>query len=1574
MPQPRTAYLLGERLLVVQAAESLIARGIRVVGIASPNPDVRKWSMQHDIPFCDPDNNNRVLLESVRSIKTLDYLISVTYLRMIPGEVIAAASRMAVNFHDSLLPTYAGLNATSWAIAAGETSHGVSWHRLTASADTGELILQVPINIDADETTLTLNTKCFEAATESMEALIDRLLDDSFVATPQDLTRRTYFGKNTRPIAAGWIDHRQSAQHCSSLARSLDFGDRFENPIATAKVWHNQKWWRVRSCEVRASQSDQHAGTITSVDATGITIATSTDDIRLRGLADLDGPLLQEPELREAFAVGSSLGVLTESQVGEIDLAMASAAKFDSAWVSRLSQSQPLESDSRLATAPPKAVRETDIELDILHRVVVEDAFALIAMFFARISGRPSFSLAFCYPAEATADAVVVGLFNRHFPVDIVTDAALTVRENQNRIKDSRSKANELKPSKLGPFTRDLLYRYPVLRDSQVNPPIKVVALANSDRVVVRVDENSLDESWSRWLPQLSGFVDRCLANPNQSLRDVKLLSEQEFDVLTQRNQTFREYDRDTTIDREFFRQVEQTPDAIALVTGTSSWTYRELAARVHQLETRIAQQGIVAGDRIGIATSRSLDMIATMLAVLNLGAAYVPLDLEFPLNRIELMIHDADLKCIVVDSQTVSRLPSCEVALLSTDSIDQTSSSLPRTHVSSADSLAYVIYTSGSTGIPKGVMVSHLNVLNFFAGMDDVIPHEPTNDNDGPGTWLAVTSLSFDISVLELMWTLCRGFKVVLHDTPSRIASAARHKSAAKKLNFGLFYFASGDSPGDDPYRLLLSGARFADENDFSSVWTPERHFHDFGGPYPNPAVTGAAVAAITHRVAIRSGSVVLPLHHPARVAEEWSVVDRLSGGRVGVSFASGWQPNDFVLAPQNFVNAKQVMFENVDVVRRLWRGETVSMKGPNETIVPIQTRPRPIQKELPVWITTAGNEETFRQAGESGCNILTHLLGQTTDELAAKIRAYRESRAKAGHVGRGEVTVMVHTFVGDDTGRVKELVRGPMIEYLRTSASLVRGFSHTWAAFKKRSDGTTAGELNLDSLSSEDLDDLLAFSFERYFESSGLFGTPEKCLELTDSLREAGVTEIACLIDFGVNVDDTLASLQHLNDLRVLANSDSTDSLDKVDSIAQLIDQHRVTHFQCTPSMAQMLIEDADSERAIRSIPNVLLGGEALPASLAKHLTHDSAMRLVNVYGPTETTVWSTSTVIDSNAAKSISIGRPIANTFVYILDGNGQMVPDGEVGDLWIGGDGVVPGYWRRPDLTKEKFLPDPFHLESDHRNRVARMYQTGDLARWRADGSIDFLGRSDHQVKIRGHRIELGDIETAIDLLPSVRQSIVVPVQTNASETELVAYVVASDANQVSPSNVELTKQLRSDLRQSLPAHMIPARFVTIDEFPLTPNGKVNRNALAAQALVEPKTIENIGLQPVVATAKSSETQGTIETIWQQTLQIESIGLDDNFFDLGGHSLLAVRAHRLLRERFNAPIAITDLFRFPTIRTLSAYLDSRRESKAIESPSSSQSNASTSTGQSRASRRREMLGQRRGVPNRHHQESP
>ena len=339
------------------------------------------------------------------------------------------------------------------------------------------------------------------------------------------------------------------------------------------------------------------------------------------------------------------------------------------------------------------------------------------------------------------------------------------------------------------------------------------------------------------------------------------------------------------------------------------------------------------------------------------------------------------------------------------------------------------------------------------------------------------------------------------------------------RKMDFSIFFFsADGTTSEQDRYRLLTESARFADRNGFTAIWTPERHFQTFGGLYPNASVLSAALAMITERVQIRAGSVVLPLHSPVRVAEDWALVDNLSRGRVGISFATGWHEHDYVILPANYEDRREIMFRDIEVVRRLWAGEEVVLPGPGGKKTMVRTLPRPIQRQLPFWVTVA-SPRTWLRAGEIGANVLTALGGLSLEDLSQSIASYRKARFENGHDPRtGVVSLMLHTYLGTDADGIREKVRAPLKNYLQ---SYLDQFKPMVAQ-------------GITDSSSGEMQELLNLAFENYFENSSLLGTPAKCAAMIEKVSAAGVNETACLLDFGIDFDSTMRSLELLAGLR--------------------------------------------------------------------------------------------------------------------------------------------------------------------------------------------------------------------------------------------------------------------------------------------------------------------------------------------------------------------------------------------------------------------------------------------------------
>ncbi|MFJ9798994.1 amino acid adenylation domain-containing protein [Streptomyces sp. NPDC101145] len=355
---------------------------------------------------------------------------------------------------------------------------------------------------------------------------------------------------------------------------------------------------------------------------------------------------------------------------------------------------------------------------------------------------------------------------------------------------------------------------------------------------------------------------------------------------------------------------------------------------------------------------------------------------------------------------------------------------------------------------------------------------------------------------------------------------------SPARGCDFSLYFF--GDYPqdaeapagarGGGKYDLIMEASAYADQHGFHALWLPERHFNSFGALFPNPSVLAAALAATTRRIRLHAGSVVLPLHHPVRVAEEWSVVDNISGGRAGLCVASGWHATDFSLAPHHFGRHREVMYEQLATVRRLWSGQPLPTTAGDGQPVDIRLHPSPVQRELPLYVAVVGNPDSYRRAAAEGLGIVTNLMTQSVEQLAENVALYRRTRAEHGlDPAGGRVVVLVHTYLGEDAERARAEAYRPFVSYLRSSLSLFGQVANSL--------GFTA---DLDNTPEEDVEFLLERAYERYCASRALIGGEEAAAGTVRRLVDAGADEIACFVDFGVPADRVLAGLPVLDRVR--------------------------------------------------------------------------------------------------------------------------------------------------------------------------------------------------------------------------------------------------------------------------------------------------------------------------------------------------------------------------------------------------------------------------------------------------------
>ena len=1507
--------LIGDESLLTHCGEMILHHGHSIAAVVSSSDANRAWARGKGLVALDtPEALHGAAIGDVA------YLFSITNLSLLPASLLALPKVAAINFHDGPLPDYAGVHAPVWALLNGETTYGIRWHRMTEAVDAGDILARADFDIDPGETAFSLNVKCFSAAQAAFGGLLARLDGQ----TPPPVLQAgqppcRIFRRKDRPVGACALPWADSAEHIDALIRSLDFGPH-PNPVGIANTMFGDASVVIGAAQILSSASTSAPGTITATHDNGITVATGSNDILLTRLTDIHG----QPIETMPYLVGR-----------RFDTPDAAALKLRSAWDSRRASAEKFWRKALHAFEPLVLPIANETVGASISRTIAGTALsaphpvATAIAFLARIADKGRVDVGFSAGHDADIDQEV-----RLRPLSIVVDFGAPMAA-LDEVLSSHLVEIASRPG----FGWDLLLRSPDIPfrhfpvaliltdrpDEAVLPQGTQVALALRDDGsgwTWHYDASAIaDDAMAALDESFSAFLSAARTAPATAIGDLTVISARQ-QALAERLNAVERPGELQCLHRLFSEQAARTPDDKAISYGAETLTYRDVEQRANRLAHHLHKLGVKPDNLVGVFMDRDPMMVVAMIAIHKAGGAYVPLDPAYPQARTAHMVEDSGAQVIITQSRLLDTLPASDAIIVRADADWPAIALYPDTPPAvevQPENLAYVIYTSGSTGRPKGVMIEHRNVCNFLNGMDAKLAPN--------GTWLAVTSICFDISVLELFWTLTRGFHVVLAGSDALTGSAVQ---AVRPLDFSLFYFSADEAAGgSEKYRLLLEGAKFGDTHGFKAIWTPERHFHAFGGLYPNPAVTSAAIAAITDRIEIRGGSVVLPLHHPARVAEEWAVVDNISGGRVGIAFASGWQPDDFLLRPESYADRSKRLVHDIALVQQLWRGEAVRMPGPLGEPVEFRTLPRPLRAELPTWITSAGSVDSFAAAGRAGASVLTHLLGQSLEELVEKLAIYRSERRAAGHDGDGHVTLMLHSFVGPDAEAVRAQVREPMIAYLRTATNLLKQHAWSFPAFR-RPDGAaqTSTSGGLETLSASDMDALLEYAFDRYYETSGLFGTPESCLAMIDRVRAAGVDEVACLIDFGVPTDTVLGHLGWLDTLRERAQA--AEQADQA-SLAELIHRHGVTHFQCTPSMVRLLLADAESRAALGQLQHLLVGGEAMPPDMAVALKTLVPGRVTNMYGPTETTIWSSAHELDG-ASGPVPLGQPLANQRLCIRDSRLGPLPPGIPGEIVIGGKGVARGYLHRADLTEERFPLDP-DVSGE------RLYRTGDIGVLRSDGStIDYLGRRDNQVKLRGYRIELGEIEALLASMETVREAVVI-----AHDGGLIAYV--------SPcQNPEAIERMQALVQRQLPAFMQPSAILSIDDMPRTPNFKIDRAALPAPEAVP---LSNAAIaEHEHAQPPANGLEERIVGLWKQVLGPRTIGANDNFFDIGGHSLLAVQLHSLLKTELGRDLPITDIFRFPTVRTLSAHLGG-----AANEPIAAR------TGEDRATGRRAAMQRRR-----------
>ncbi|MFI9509721.1 amino acid adenylation domain-containing protein [Nocardia sp. NPDC052566] len=1459
----------------------------------------RAWAIKAGIPSYELD-------EAVELAPRwdCDLLFSIGNYAIVPDALLSCARRMSINYHYGPLPEYSGLYAPSWAIADRVRDYAITWHRIGELVDGGDVLARVPVPVAADETALSLGLKCDEAAVTSLADLIDELVEGRETATPQDLSARRYFSRHTQFPAEGLIDWRRTAEDVVAMVRAADYGP-FTGPLVWPKVRIGDRFVAVREARAGAATDGVPGEVLACDDASGLRVATASGTVHLTRLSTATGDALSAGEC--VVSPGTILTTPDDDVAARITAAGTAASKAGAYWRERLTDGRPY----RLGYTAPLAGDDPDAGPVTVRAVPIGDLAGAWCTFLGRATGETDIHLAVAAP-RAGLDTDYRDLFAAWLPLRVRVDAQESVAQNLRAIGDEYSVGQRKAWLRRDIFGRDealrkLWHSGDMLPDVLIStaaapfgdeagrPALELIA-GDDGTVEFRYDATRVARrDVVRLAEQFGDWCDRLPALANEPLAVADILPASERRMLIEE---FNATDDDgllgQRLHRLYERAAEEHAGSIALICADTALTYAELDADANRVANTLVARGVGRGDLVGVALDRSIDLVVVLLAVLKTGAAYVPIDPNFPAQRIRQMIEDAEPKLVLTPASTPESLSAWASRCLSVDDARASGAGALDIEVAAED-LAYVIYTSGSTGRPKGVEITHGALCNFLSSM---------RQRPGCGEadrLLAVTTVSFDIAVLELFLPLLSGATTVIaqaHETIDASALLGLMKRHAITMMQG--------TPAT--WQLLLD-----------SGWR--------GAPRLAKILCGGE--ALPRRLADRlldCGDAVWNMYGPTETTV-WSSVWQVRAGddvRIGGPIAN----------TQLYVLGADLSPVPVGFPGELYIGGAGVARGyHNDTE---HTRARFVDNPFgDGTLYRTGDLARFVEPGQLS------VLGRDDDQV--KLRGYRIELGDIESAITGHADVSRAVVIG----RNEQLVAYAVRDSARAAAGRADSAALTeWAGAWDRAYETEAEDATFNlagwhnsydgqPFSNSEMRDwqmssvrrILSYSPERVFEigsGSGLmlFGIAPH----TSAYHAVDASEQAVRI-----TRRHLASLPHVTCEHRPAHAlpevaDGAFDTVIVNSVAQYfpsidylttvlewatkaIDKGRV-YLGDLRDLSLLAVFHAD-------VVNFRAGGKISPDELATRVAHamraDRELVISPEYFADLPSLFPRITRVDV----TLRDGRYVNEMTRYRFDVTLH------IGEPAHSETPVTERNWRADGLEAAALR----ELLAATGDTVVRL---NDIPNGRLREVHGRVGRSEPAAAWIDPQ-DLVGIAAAADLdmalLPSrsgdkwcidavfwragAHPDLRLRPAAAMDRAALAHY--ANDPVVGEPARVALGRALRPWLAERLPAYMVPAFFVELDEFPLTPNGKIDRRML-------PDPVAGIEVTAKPAT----ELEQDILAIWSDVLGHDRIGINQNFFEIGGDSLRAVRVQTELERLLGRPVSSAKLFEHFTIKALAADL--------------------------------------------------
>ncbi len=771
-----SCFLLGNTSLLITCCDQLLLKNWKILGIISADYKVTEYAEKKGISLKDQQTS----IFSFLSQTSFDYLFSIVNEFILDKTIFNLPLRLAVNYHDSLLPEGAGVFSTTWALINREQNHGISWHIIDEGIDTGDLLVQKKIEIENDESSISLNVKCYQNAIESFVVLLNDLENNSFNRVKQDQNKRTYFPKNKRPLNVGILNFSKSELSLKSMLNAFDFGKNLDNDFCSPKIYLGNRFYIPSDYRWKTSQKNIQIGSVEEATPEGILIRMEGEALLITRMTTMEGEkveldaLLKDTELNP----GVLLSYPEASYLSHIHGLYERIIGYEDFWVRKLC-------DLNLVKFPFIHSEKSGIDDYSIEKFELKDEllayceqinsngielnlYSLILLYISRLSDNAEFDIWFKIETEYSRHS---NLFSPYVPLGCKFEKQSAIAENLDLANDHIKQT-----IRKGTFVRDIFLRKKILREADIKSVTKKIPFfiggidnPNDFESVLPIDWGILVSLNTRALflvynksdcntivaekffHHFTVFSHNIINQKDTVLSKVQLLSKLEKDQkIVDWNRIKVEYPDDVCIHELIENWAAKTPEETAIVLKDEKISYRELNEKADNIAAYIMNKGVCEGDRVGVMMDRSINTVVSFLGVLKTGATYVPLDINLPVSRLEYMIEDSGIKALITDWKISDSSFKIETLLFS-DCIQTRGKSAPFPKVQS-DSLAYIKYTSGSTGNPKGVMIMHKNVVGFLYSIRHVVKVYEKRI----GT--CVAPLSFDTSVEEVYSCLCFG------------------------------------------------------------------------------------------------------------------------------------------------------------------------------------------------------------------------------------------------------------------------------------------------------------------------------------------------------------------------------------------------------------------------------------------------------------------------------------------------------------------------------------------------------------------------------------------------------------------------------------------------------------------------------------------------------------------------------------------------------------------------------------------------------------------------------------------------